>query len=146
MNIYTIGFTKRSARDFFGTLADAGVKRLIDVRLNNVSQLAGFSKKGDLAYFTEVILGVPYTHDLELAPTSDMLDEYRKLSHDWATYEGRFVDLLRQRRVETSHRASDFEDACLLCTEPTPHRCHRRLVAEYLRDSWPHDPMNITHL
>jgi uncharacterized protein (DUF488 family) len=79
MNLFTIGFTQKSAQKFFETLRDAGVKRVIDTRLNNVSQLAGFAKKADLEYFLKFIGGIEYVHILDLAPTQDILDEYKKI-------------------------------------------------------------------
>ena len=136
MRIFTIGFTKKSAEVFFTRLADAGVKRLIDVRLNNVSQLAGFTKKGDLRYFTKTICNIDYVHLPELAPTADILDPYKKAKKgDWQLYERRFLDLMRSRHVEDTSREI-LAGGCLLCSEEKPHYCHRRLVAEYLREHW----------
>lgn len=100
MKIYTIGFTKKSAEKFFSKLCEAGVKRLIDVRLNNVSQLAGFTKKDDLRFFLRKICDINYIHEPELAPTREILDEYKKLKNDWAVYESKFMDLMESRRVE----------------------------------------------
>src|SRR6185312_937616 len=97
MKIFTIGFTKKSAEMFFTRLKNAGVKRLVDVRLNNVSQLAGFTKKSDLRYFTEAICNIDYLHVPDLAPTQEMLDAYKKEKGSWAEYERRFLDLMRLR-------------------------------------------------
>jgi uncharacterized protein (DUF488 family) len=144
MNVYTIGFTKKSARSFFTRIRDSDAGGLIDVRLNNVSQLAGFSKRNDLEYFTETILGIPYRHLTELAPTQSLLDQYKKITHDWAAYERNFLQLMAERRVEDRISKEVLADACLLCTEPTAERCHRRLVAEYLRDKW--GDVDIHHL
>lgn len=136
MKIFTIGFTKKSAETFFTRLKSAGVKRLIDVRLNNVSQLAGFTKKDDLRYFTGAICNIDYVHLLELAPTADILDAYKKAKHgDWALYERKFLELMRTRHVEEISRDT-LDGGCLLCSEEKPHRCHRRLVAEYLKEKW----------
>lgn len=136
MTLFTIGFTKKPAREFFTKLWDAEAKRLIDVRLNNVSQLAGFAKREDLKYFLEVICGIEYFHVPDLAPTQEMLDIYRKGGRDWPTYEKQFLALIAERRVEDSISRDLVEGACLLCSEETPEHCHRRLVAEYLADKW----------
>lgn len=144
MKLFTIGFTKKSAEEFFSALQQAGVERLIDVRLNNVSQLAGFAKRHDLEYFLRAICRIPYAHHLELAPTQEMLDDYRKRDHDWPRYEARFLDLMAARRIETSLRPEGVAGACLLCSEETADRCHRRLVAEYLQRSW--GGVEIVHL
>jgi uncharacterized protein (DUF488 family) len=136
VKIYTIGFTKKSAESFFTKLQRAGVKRLVDVRLNNVSQLAGFAKRDDLRYFTNAICGVDYLHLPELAPTQELLDSYKKQKGTWADYEHDFLELMANRRIEESISPELLEGACLLCSEDKPHQCHRRLVAEYLRDKW----------
>lgn len=116
---------------------------MLDTRLNNVSQLAGFAKKTDLIYFLEKICNVEYVHMTELAPTQDMLDEYKKLTHDWKRYEKKFVKLIEKRKIETLSK-SLFKDSCLLCSEEKPHQCHRRLVAEYLKAHW--GKVTINHL
>ena len=134
MNIYTIGFTKKSAEQFFTKLCQAGVKRIVDVRLNNVSQLAGFAKKSDLRYFANKICEIDYIHLPELAPTQDILDEYKKDKGDWQTYEKKFLELMEKRRVSETVPRNLIEDSCFLCSEDKPHHCHRRLLAEYLQD------------
>jgi uncharacterized protein (DUF488 family) len=144
MRIFTIGFTKKSAERFFTTLQRAGVDRLVDVRLNNVSQLAGFAKKADLNYFTRAICGIDYVHAPYLAPTKEMLDGYKKLKGDWATYERQFLGLMRERKIEGLAGADLTDGCCLLCSEERPHQCHRRLVAEYLKESW--EKVEIEHL
>jgi uncharacterized protein (DUF488 family) len=136
VTVYTIGFTKKSAEKFFGLLRASGTKRLVDVRLNNVSQLAGFAKKDDLKFFVREICDIDYLHLPVLAPTQEMLDEYRKGGGDWGLYERRFIDLMQERSIENALSREVIEDSCLLCSEDKPHRCHRRLVAEYLRDRW----------
>jgi uncharacterized protein (DUF488 family) len=144
MKIFTIGFTKKSAEAFFARLNNAGVKRLIDVRLNNSSQLAGFTKKDDLRYFTKAICNIEYVHLPELAPTADILDPYKKAKNgDWQLYERQFLDLMRSRHIEATSR-DILEGGCLLCSEEKPHRCHRRLVAEYLKEHW--GDVQIEHL
>jgi uncharacterized protein (DUF488 family) len=144
MRIFTIGFTKKSAQTFFMELKDAGVKRLVDVRLNNTSQLAGFTKKDDLRYFTQAICGIEYVHIPELAPTADILDAFKKHQGDWSLYEQQFLDLMRSRRIEETVSPGMLEGGCLLCSEEKPQHCHRRLVAEYLRDKWGN--VEIEHL
>ena len=144
MRIYTIGFTKKSAEQFFNHLQNAGVRLLIDTRLNNVSQLAGFTKRRDLEYFLRVIGGITYVHDTELAPTAEILDAYKKKRMTWDEYETRFNELLVRREIADHHKADDFDRACLLCSEPTPEHCHRRLVGEYLKSAWPQ--IEIHHL
>jgi uncharacterized protein (DUF488 family) len=136
MKIFTIGFTKKSAETFFTRLKNAAVTRLVDVRLNNVSQLAGFTKKDDLRYFTRAICNIEYIHLPELAPTADILDAYRKQKNgDWELYERRFLDLMRSRQIEKTRR-DILDRGCLLCSEEKPLHCHRRLVAEYLKEHW----------
>lgn len=144
MRVYTIGFTQTSAESFFSRLARAGVRKVVDVRLNNVSQLAGFAKKGDLPYFLSVICGIAYEHRPELAPTQPMLDAYKKHKGSWEQYEQQFLGLLAERKVEAIVSAAALDQACLLCSEHKPDRCHRRLVAEYLAEKW--GGMEIIHL
>jgi uncharacterized protein (DUF488 family) len=144
MRLLTIGFTKKNAEQFFGLLQKGGVRRVVDVRLNNVSQLAGFAKKNDLAYFLKTICAIDYRHLPSLAPTKEMLDAYKKEKGSWETYERGFLDLMEERRIEEKIDPATLGDACLLCSEDKPHHCHRRLVAEYLRDRW--DGVEIEHL
>ena len=132
--LFTIGFTHKSAEDFFTRLRKAGVKRVVDVRLNNVSQLAGFSKRDDLQYFLKTILGIDYIHLPVLAPTQDILDEFKKNKGDWKVYEDKFLRLIEARQIEKQVPREVLSEGCLLCSEDKPHHCHRRLVAEYLRD------------
>jgi uncharacterized protein (DUF488 family) len=136
MKLFTIGFTKKPAREFFAKLRRPGLLRLIDVRLNNVSQLAGFTKRDDLAFFCQSILSIEYLHLPELAPTQSMLDEYKKNAGDWRDYENKFLALMTDRKIEDAIPRELIDGACLLCSEPTAEHCHRRLVAEYLNDKW----------
>ena len=121
MKLFTIGFTKKSADRFFGLLRTSGARRVVDVRLNNVSQLAGFAKRDDLAFFLAEICGIEYVHLPDLAPTKEMLDEYRKRGGDWETYEARFLDLMRRRRIEKSipRKSSRKAACCAARTNPT---------------------------
>ncbi len=136
MKIFTIGFTKKSAESFFTKLQLAGVKKLIDVRLNNISQLAGFTKRDDLRYFLKAICHIDYVHLPELAPTQQILDDYKKGKEDWAQYERQFLDLITTRKIENKVSRKLMDGACLLCSEDKPSHCHRRLVAEYLKGKW----------
>ena len=144
MRVFTIGFTQKTAEKFFDLLKRSGAKRVVDVRLNNVSQLAGFAKKNDLAYFAKQIAGMDYVHLPELAPTQDILDEYKKNKGDWAVYERKFLELMESRHIEKSVPREVIDDGCLLCSEDKPHHCHRRLVAEYLKRQW--GALEINHL
>jgi uncharacterized protein (DUF488 family) len=144
VTIHTIGFTKKPARKFFELLRKSGTRRVIDVRLNNVSQLAGFSKRDDLQFFLKEILDIDYVHLPILAPTEDILDAYKKLRGNWQVYEEAFVKLMKEREIEKRLDPKIIEEGCLLCSEETAHHCHRRLVAEYLRDSW--GDVRIDHL
>jgi uncharacterized protein (DUF488 family) len=144
INLFTIGFTRKSAEAFFTKLQQAGVKRIVDVRLNNNSQLAGFSKRDDLAYFLRAIAGIDYVHRLDLAPTQELLERYKKGDRDWPAYERDFVALIEKRQIESTVPRKMLDGACLLCSEDRPYHCHRRLVAEYLRDRW--GEVQIEHL
>ncbi|WP_240761686.1 DUF488 family protein [Nitrosococcus wardiae] len=121
-----------------------GLERVVDVRLNNVSQLAGFTKKEDLRFFLPKICGLSYVHLPELSPTKEILDEYKKSGGDWQTYEKKFLSLMDKRHVEEVLDKSLIDGGCLLCSEPTPEHCHRRLIAEYLRKKWGN--IDIRHL
>ena len=144
VRLFTIGFTKKTAREFFTRLREAHVRRVVDIRLNNASQLAGFTKKDDLAFFLQEIGGIDYVHRPDLAPTGEILAGYKKKAIGWPEYEMRFNALLAERHIETLVSPQEMDLACLLCSEPTPAKCHRRLVAEYLRRAWPN--LTVTHL
>jgi uncharacterized protein (DUF488 family) len=137
MEIYSIGFTQKSASEFFETLKAHGIERLLDVRLNNTSQLAGFAKQADLVYFLREICGAAYEHEPLLAPTQVMLDTYKKKKGDWNVYTEDYLGLIRLRRVESALSRESFEKkTVLLCSEATAEHCHRRLALEYLRSHW----------
>ena len=144
MKLLTIGFTKKPAERFFELLRNSGAKRVVDVRINNASQLAGFAKKDDLAWFLNEICAMEYVHLPCLAPTKELLRDYRKGLIDWNTYESRFTALMRERRIEEEVSKETIQDGCLLCSEDQPHHCHRRLVAEYLNERW--GGVEIEHL
>ena len=133
-SVATIGFTQTSAERFFDRLLSACVKKVVDVRLHNTSQLAGFAKADDLAYFLNRIGGIAYVHEPLLAPTDAMLKAYKKDKGEWAAYETRFLDLMAERGIEHRLKPELLDGACLLCSEAKPHYCHRRLVCEYLND------------
>jgi uncharacterized protein (DUF488 family) len=145
MQVFTIGFTKRTAADFFGALRQAGVRRLLDVRLNNSSQLAGFTKAGDLPFFLKEFCGAAYLHEPLLAPTQEMFDSYKKAKGSWADYERRFLQLMAERKIEEKIDRNLFATpTALLCSETTAEHCHRRLVLEYLEEKW--GGLEIVHL
>ena len=144
MRLFTIGFTKKPAEAFFTKLKRSGAKRVVDVRLNNVSQLAGFAKRNDLEFFLREICHMDYVHLPELAPTQDILDEYKKDRGDWAVYKQRFLELMRKRQIEKRVEPNLVADGCLLCSEDRPDYCHRRLVAEYLKSHW--GEVEVTHI
>jgi uncharacterized protein (DUF488 family) len=137
LEVYTIGFAKKPAAEFFGVLRKHKIKKLLDVRLNNTSQLAGYTKKADLEYFLKELCGAEYYHELLLAPTLNLLRSYRKHLIRWPQYEEEFIQLLAERRVEEKLDRQLFAGpTVLLCSEPTAERCHRRLVVEYLGGKW----------
>jgi uncharacterized protein (DUF488 family) len=145
VEIYTIGFTQTTAERFFTRLADARVERLLDVRLNNTSQLAGFAKAQDLPYFASRLVGATYEHEPLLAPTQDILDAYKKRKGDWVAYEQEFQVLMESRRIHEVLSPASFErHTALLCSEAEPVYCHRRLVAEFLAERW--SDVEIAHL
>ena len=144
MRILTIGFTKKRAQRFFELLRSAGAKRVVDVRLHNASQLAGFAKRDDLAWFLREICRMDYRHVPALAPTKELLAAYRKAEIEWPVYEKRFLDLMRERRIEETVDRQLLDNSCLLCSEDQPHHCHRRLVAEYLNAHW--GGVDVVHL
>lgn len=144
MTLYTIGFTRKSAEAFFTLLHTAGVRRVLDVRLNNTSQLAGFSKASDLAFFLRALHGIGYHPLPALAPTADMLTAYKKDKGDWAVYAPKYLRLLADRRAEDAVPKELADGGCLLCSEHEPAHCHRRLAAEYLAEKW--GGVGVVHL
>lgn len=136
MRIITIGFTEKKAERFFSLIKLSGTKRIVDVRLNNVSQLSGFAKKEDLKYFLKEICNVDYVHIPDLAPTKEILSPYQKKEISWQQYEDKFLSLMAKRNIEKHLKPEIIDEGCLLCSEHLPHQCHRRLVAEYLKGHW----------
>jgi uncharacterized protein (DUF488 family) len=136
MKVFTIGFTQKKAQRFFDLLRKANVKRVVDVRLNNTGQLAGFAKRDDLIFFLRELGGIEYSHVPELAPTQDILDAYKKHKGSWEVYEQEFLSLMEKRRIDEAIARDVIDQGCLLCSEHKPHHCHRRLVVEYLKQKW----------
>ena len=147
MEIYTIGFSKKSAYEFFSLLKENEVKKLIDIRLNNTSQLAGFTKGKDLEYFLNEICNIKYVHDTNLSPTKEILDNYKKSKITWDDYEKQFSLLLNKRNIKEHLKQkynANFDKSCFLCSELKPLNCHRRLIAEYIKNNF--ENVLIKHL
>ena len=146
MNIYTIGFAQKSAEVFFTLLSRYNIECLFDIRLNNVSQLAGFTKAMDLKYFLKTILNAEYIHDINYAPTKEILDNYKKGISDWNEYVLKYNNLIVNRKTELifAEQAKNFNNVCLLCSEVTANNCHRKLLAEYLKSNLPN--IEIMHI
>jgi uncharacterized protein (DUF488 family) len=145
VRVATIGFAGKSAQNFFDLLKGAEVRTVLDIRLNNTSQLAGFAKKQDLPYFLDQLCGAAYVEMPELAPEPDLLKRYQAKQLKWDDFTAEYVELIAKRRVESTLDVDLFRSACLLCSEHLPHRCHRRLAIEYLNAQW-NGRMTITHL
>ena len=136
MKTFTIGFTGKTTEKFFHLLQAAQVKNLLDVRLNNTSQLAGYAKKEDLRFFLKEIAGIDYREVKDLAPSKAILSSYQKGGLNWERYEDLYLGEIAKRSVERLLEPSWFDQSCLLCSEHEPHFCHRRLAVEYLNDKW----------
>ncbi len=145
IDMTTIGFTRSSASDFFGRLKQAGVKRVMDIRLHNTSQLAGFAKAGDLPYFLRELCGADYVHEPLLAPNEEILTAFKKEKGDWSTMRHQFMNLMAERRIESRLEPALLAGSCLLCSEALPHQCHRQLVCEYLNAKWD-GALSVRHL
>ncbi|WP_254563132.1 DUF488 domain-containing protein [Dyadobacter diqingensis] len=133
IKLYTIGFTEKPAETFFNLLKSSGIKQIVDTRINNVSQLAGFAKGTDLPYFARTIGNISYEHNLDFAPTKELLSRYRAHKLTWEEYETEYLNLLDIRKIAQKTDIEKLHENCLLCSEHQPDRCHRRLLAEYLR-------------
>jgi uncharacterized protein (DUF488 family) len=144
IKLYTIGFTEKTAEEFFTLLQKSKVKKILDVRINNISQLAGFAKGKDLAYFAKAIVGANYEHNVELAPTKELLKDYRDKKVDWVQYEKEYINILHKRNILKKLDVSNLNGTCLLCSEHKPDMCHRRLLAEYLQKA--NKKIEIIHL
>ena len=142
--LFTIGFARKDAQTFFEMLRAAKIRKVVDVRLNNVSQLAGFTKKNDLKYFLDKIICCQYQHRPDWAPTDEILDPYKKGKTTWDDYVRDFTVLMEQRKIGSDVSPEDLDHVCLLCSEPTPVQCHRRLVAERICRLYPQ--IKLIHL
>lgn len=144
--LYTMGFTKKSAERFFGLILENRIEMLVDVRLNNSSQLAGFTKGEDLAFFLGKLCGCKYCHREDMAPTKEILDAYKKGKISWEEYEERFVPLIESRGIidKFLREVGGYDRVLLLCSEPTPEKCHRRLLAEMIARTG--DNIEIKHI
>jgi uncharacterized protein (DUF488 family) len=145
LTVATIGFTQKNAKEFFNLLQGSKATHLIDVRLNNSSQLAGFAKREDLTFFLDAVLGWKYDHVPDLAPTKDILDAYKKHKGDWAVYEYEFLALMEKRRIDHHLDPTLLDGGCLLCSEHLPDHCHRRLIVNFLNRKWDAN-LEVTHL
>ena len=144
IKLFTIGFSEKTAATFFTLLKNAGVRKIIDTRLNNVSQLAGFAKGKDLEYFAKEIADIGYEHNINLAPTKELLSSYRDKTINWTQYETEYISILDQRNIIQDIDFEKLNDSCILCSEHKPDRCHRRLLAEYLKKE--NNEIEIIHL
>jgi uncharacterized protein (DUF488 family) len=144
ITVYTIGYTHKTAKIFFEKLIDNKIITLIDIRLNNKSQLAGFTKMPDLQYFLKELCNIDYLYIPQLAPTKEILDAYKKKRIDWDDYEHKFSTLIKGRKIEKEVNLNILNNSCLLCSEETANKCHRRLVAEYFRNCF--GDIEIIHL
>lgn len=133
IKLFTIGFTGKPAEKFFNLLTSSGVKKIVDTRINNVSQLAGFAKGADLKFFAKEIGDIWYEHNTDFAPTKELLTRYRNKKMTWEEYEVEYLNLLDMRKVAQKTDIEKLHQNCLLCSEHTPEKCHRRLLAEYLQ-------------
>lgn len=145
ITLFTIGYTKSTAARFFERLSAAGVRRLIDIRASNRSQLAGFAKMPDLEYFLTAICGIGYRYEPLLVPPIEMMRNYRNGVLSWADYQTEYLDILAGNEADTKLIAEDFDHGCLLCSEPEATYCHRGLAGNYLKSRWP-DEVLLTHL
>ena len=144
IKLYTIGFTGKSAETFFNLLKNNAVSRIVDTRINNTSQLAGYAKAADLAFFAKSIGNMDYTHKIDFAPTKDLLADYRKKKITWDNYKIEYLNLLDSRKIADKLHVEELHQHCLLCSEHTPDKCHRRLLAEYFQHRF--GQIEIIHL
>ena len=145
ITLYTIGFTKKSAEQFFNLLKSNNVKQLVDVRISNSSQLAGFAKGKDLEFFVKEICHIPYRHITDFAPSKELLDLWHKQEVTWEEYAKTYIQLLKERNVLRDYGVKSFDGSCFLCSEDIPEQCHRRLLAEYLQEH-SKEKVTIVHL
>jgi len=144
VKVFTMGYVGKNAREFFDILKQTGIKKVADVRLYNTSQLGGFTKKQDLEYFLQTIVGAEYIHMPVMAPTKQLLNDYKKGRLSWPQYENQFNSFIAERQIEKHVMLQDMDMMCFLCSEAKADNCHRRLVAEYLAEHW--KSISINHL
>ncbi len=144
IKLYTIGFTKKSAKDFFELLKKNNVEKVVDTRINNVSQLAGYAKGNDLSFFLNEIGSMGYEHNVDFAPTKELLKKYRGKEMTWGEYEVEFLNLIDMRKLKEKVNVEKLHNHCLLCSEHGPEKCHRRLLAEYFQHI--NNDVEIIHL
>lgn len=144
IKVYTIGFSNKSAQRFFELLKENGVRKIIDIRINNASQLSGFAKSKDLKYFARELADISYIHRVDLAPTKDLLKRYRDKKITWEEYGREYLDLLKSRAIDQSVHVEELDHSCLLCSENSEEHCHRRLLAEYLKEQF--SDIQVYHL
>ena len=146
MVLYTIGFTQKSAQQFFELIKSNSIDMLVDIRLNNKSQLAGFTKGDDLRYFLGEICNCKYQHCIEYAPTKDILNSYKKKAISWDEYVRQYIPLMQKRNAVQmfAERFAKYRAVCLLCSEPTPECCHRRLLSEMIVAD--HPEITVKHI
>jgi uncharacterized protein (DUF488 family) len=144
IQLYTIGFTGKSAEKFFTLLKKSHVKKIVDTRINNISQLSGFAKEQDLKFFAHEIGKMNYDHNLNFAPTKELLLKYRKKTITWQEYETEYLNLLDMRKIAHKTNIDLLHKNCFLCSEHSPEKCHRRLLAEYLKNA--RNDIEIIHL
>ena len=146
ITLYTIGFTKKNAEKFFTLLRKAEIRKLVDIRINNSSQLAGFAKGQDLEFFVKELCNAEYLHMTDMSPTKELLKDYQDKSIDWNGYANIFQKMLLERKIAKNYPVEFFDKACFLCTEETAENCHRRLVVEHLKSMNPEKEVRIIHL
>lgn len=149
MKIFTIGFTKKTAEEFFNLLTRNNVKVIIDTRLNNVSQLSGYAKGIDLKYFLKKLCDIDYIHEVQMAPSDEILKAYRNKEITWNEYETRYLNLLHTRNIKeliNEKYLDRLDHSCVLCSEDLPDKCHRRLLVDYIKEEFPEQNISIEHL
>jgi len=144
IELYTIGFTKKNAQKFFNLLSSNKVEKIIDTRVNNTSQLSGYAKADDLKFFAKEIADISYFHNIDFAPTKELLSKYRKKEMSWDEYEIEYLNLLDIRKINKKVDIEKLHQNCLLCSEHDVDKCHRRLLAEYLKEVNPN--VSVTQL
>ncbi len=144
MKVFTIGFSRKNTEQFFTRLREPGLLRVVDIRLYNKGPSAGFTNRNDLPFLLRQVNQMDYVHRLDMAPNEALMDDQRTNGVDYLKYKKEFRELLTDRRIETNVPKELIDGGCLLCSEPSAEFCHRRLVAEYLKEKW--GDLEIIHL